>query len=35
MAKQIPALPNSLNIRHKGHSGIRITHFPDSAFRSF
>ncbi|HEV2691040.1 MAG TPA: NADPH-dependent F420 reductase, partial [Bryobacteraceae bacterium] len=32
--EQITALLIGLNIRHKGHSGIRITGLPDAAYRS-
>ena len=31
--EQITALLIGLNIRHKGHSGIRITGLPDAAYR--
>jgi NADPH-dependent F420 reductase len=33
IVEQITALLISLNIRHKGHGGIRITGLPESAFR--
>jgi 8-hydroxy-5-deazaflavin:NADPH oxidoreductase len=33
IVEQITALLVGLNIRHKGHSGIRITGLPDSAYR--
>src|SRR5580704_4793775 len=32
--EQITALLIALNIRHKGHSGIRITGLPDAAYRT-
>ena len=32
--EQITALLIGLNIRHKGHSGIRITGLPDAAYRT-
>lgn len=32
--EQITALLIALNIKHKGHSGIRITGLPESAYRS-
>jgi predicted dinucleotide-binding enzyme len=32
--EQITALLIGLNIRHKGHSGIRITGLPSSAYHS-
>jgi NADPH-dependent F420 reductase len=32
--EQITALLIGLNIRHKGHSGIRITGLPDSAYKT-
>jgi 8-hydroxy-5-deazaflavin:NADPH oxidoreductase len=32
--EQITALLVSLNIRHKGHSGIRITGLPDQAYKT-
>jgi NADPH-dependent F420 reductase len=32
--EQVTALLIGLNIRHKGHSGIRITGLPDAAYRS-
>src|ERR1700733_11023569 len=31
--EQIPALPVGLNIRHKGHGGIRITGLPAEAYQ--
>ena len=34
IVEQITALLIGLNIRHKGHSGIRITGLPDSAYRT-
>lgn len=34
IVEQITALLIGLNIRHKGHGGIRITGLPDAAFRS-
>ena len=34
IVEQITALLIGMNIRHKGHGGIRITGLPDSAFRS-
>ncbi len=33
IVEQITALLISLNIRHKGHSGIRITGLPDAAYK--
>lgn len=33
LVEQITALLVGLNIRHKGHSGIRITGLPDSAYK--
>ena len=33
IVEQITALLIGLNIRHKGHSGIRITGLPDTAYR--
>jgi NADPH-dependent F420 reductase len=33
--EQITALLIGLNIRHKGHSGVRITGLPESAYRSW
>jgi 8-hydroxy-5-deazaflavin:NADPH oxidoreductase len=33
IVEQITALLIGLNIRHKGHSGIRITGLPDAAYR--
>jgi hypothetical protein len=33
LVEQITALLIGLNIRHKGHSGIRITGLPDEAFK--
>ena len=32
--EQITALLIGLNIRHKGHSGIRITGLPEKAYKS-
>jgi predicted dinucleotide-binding enzyme len=32
--EQITALLIGLNLRHKGHSGIRITGLPDAAYKS-
>src|SRR5271156_3456835 len=34
IVEQITALLIGLNIRHKGHGGIRITGLPDSAYKS-
>src|ERR1035441_4263151 len=34
IVEQITALLIGLNIRHKGHAGIRITGLPDSAYRT-
>jgi NADPH-dependent F420 reductase len=34
IVEQITALLIGMNIRHKGHAGIRLTGLPDSAFRS-
>ncbi|MGB9206373.1 MAG: NADPH-dependent F420 reductase [Terriglobales bacterium] len=34
IVEQITALLIGLNIRHKGHGGIRITGLPDSAYRT-
>lgn len=34
IVEQITALLIGLNIRHKGHSGIRITGLPESSYRS-
>jgi len=34
LVEQITALLIGLNIRHKGHAGIRITGLPESAYRS-
>ncbi len=34
LLEQITALLIGLNIRHKGHSGIRITGLPDNAYRA-
>jgi NADPH-dependent F420 reductase len=34
IVEQITALLVGLNIRHKGHSGIRITGLPDSAYNA-
>jgi NADPH-dependent F420 reductase len=34
IVEQITALLIGLNIRHKGHGGIRITGFPDSAYKA-
>ena len=34
IVEQITALLIGMNIRHKGHSGIRITGLPEAAFRS-
>ena len=34
VVEQITALLIGLNIRHKGHSGLRITGLPDEAYRS-
>ena len=34
IVEQITALLIGLNIRHKGHSGVRITGLPDGAFKS-
>lgn len=34
IVEQITALLIGMNIRHKGHGGIRITGLPDTAFRS-
>ncbi len=34
IVEQITALLIGLNIRHKGHGGIRITGLPDTAYRS-
>ncbi len=34
LLEQITALLIGLNIRHKGHSGIRITGLPESAYRT-
>jgi len=34
IVEQITALLVSLNIRHKGHSGIRITGLPDRAYKT-
>ncbi len=34
IVEQITALLIGLNIRHKGHSGIRITGLPDSAYKT-
>jgi len=34
IVEQITALLIGLNIRHKGHGGVRITGLPDSAYRS-
>ena len=34
IVEQITALLIGLNIRHKGHGGIRITGLPDSAYRA-
>jgi hypothetical protein len=33
IVEQITALLIGLNIRHKGHSGIRITGLPPAAYR--
>src|SRR5271167_2641622 len=33
LVEQITALLIGLNIRHKGHGGIRITGFPDAAYK--
>jgi NADPH-dependent F420 reductase len=34
IVEQITALLIGLNIRHKGHGGIRITGLPDTAYRA-
>ena len=34
IVEQITALLIGLNIRHKGHGGVRITGLPDSAYKS-
>ena len=34
IVEQITALLIGMNIRHKGHAGVRLTGLPDSAFRS-
>src|SRR5207245_8746601 len=34
IVEQITALLIGLNIRHKGHSGIRITGLPNTAYKS-
>jgi 8-hydroxy-5-deazaflavin:NADPH oxidoreductase len=34
IVEQITALLIGLNIRHKGHGGIRITGLPDAAYKS-
>jgi NADPH-dependent F420 reductase len=34
IVEQITALLIGLNIRHKGHGGIRITGLPDSAYKT-
>jgi hypothetical protein len=34
IVEQITALLIGLNIRHKGHGGIRVTGLPASAYRS-
>jgi NADPH-dependent F420 reductase len=35
IVEQITALLIGLNIRHKGHSGVRITGLPEPAYKSF
>jgi NADPH-dependent F420 reductase len=35
IVEQITALLIGLNIRHKGHSGVRITGLPEAAYKSF
>jgi NADPH-dependent F420 reductase len=35
IVEQITALLIGLNIRHKGHGGLRITGLPESAYKSF
>jgi NADPH-dependent F420 reductase len=35
IVEQITAVLIGMNIRHKGHSGIRITGLPDSAYKTF
>jgi hypothetical protein len=35
IVEQITALLIGLNIRHKGHGGVRITGMPDAAYKSF
>jgi NADPH-dependent F420 reductase len=35
IVEQITALLIGLNIRHKGHSGVRITGLPETAYKSF
>jgi hypothetical protein len=34
IVEQITALLIGLNIRHKGHGGIRITGLPDNAYKT-
>ncbi|MGA7057341.1 MAG: hypothetical protein WBY78_07890, partial [Terriglobales bacterium] len=34
LVEQITALLIGLNIRHKGHGGIRITGLPDAAYKT-
>ena len=35
IVEQITALLIGLNIRHKGHGGVRITGLPETAYKSF
>jgi hypothetical protein len=35
IVEQITALLIGLNIRHKGHGGVRVTGLPDAAYKSF